>query len=147
MMRALSARSVALIVVLLTTFFSLSAHGQFEAPIALDVRVAGDEEASRIIVDFDRPVDGIPQLLEHPWRRSSSSRPLEVDSTETDFCLGTLRHARGPYRTARPAGARELLAKQLAQRFQTWSDDIGVLDWDVAWPRLLAARQLFSGDG
>ncbi len=68
MMRALSARSVALIVVLLTTFFSLSAHGQFEAPIALDVRVAGDEEASRIIVDFDRPVDGIPQLLEHPWR-------------------------------------------------------------------------------
>lgn len=36
--------------------------------IALDVRVVGDENASRIIIDFDRTVEAVPQLLEHPWR-------------------------------------------------------------------------------
>ena len=40
----------------------------FGTPVALDVRVSGDESVSRIIVDFDRPIEGRPQLLDHPWR-------------------------------------------------------------------------------
>ncbi len=67
-MRWLIARIFALAIIILAVFTSFSAHAQFEIPIALDVRVAGDKEASRIIVDFDRPVVGMPQLLEHPWR-------------------------------------------------------------------------------
>ena len=52
------------IIVLLPT----QSFAEFGNPIALGVRVTGDENASRIIVDFDRTVEARPQLLEHPWR-------------------------------------------------------------------------------
>lgn len=53
---------------LLVTFVPTQAFARTSTAIALDVRVSGDENASRIIVDFDRPIEGRPQLLEHPWR-------------------------------------------------------------------------------
>lgn len=53
-----------LVAVLLPTH----ATANYGTPVALDVRVSGDDNASRIIVDFDRAVEGRPQLLEHPWR-------------------------------------------------------------------------------
>lgn len=60
----------AAIILLATIFVLVPTHSfaQFGNPIALDVRVTGDDNTSRIIVDFDRAVEGRPQLLEHPWR-------------------------------------------------------------------------------
>jgi N-acetylmuramoyl-L-alanine amidase len=38
------------------------------APVALDMRIAGDDSVTRIVVEFDRPIDVSHQLLDKPWR-------------------------------------------------------------------------------
>lgn len=40
----------------------------FDGPVAVDIRGAGDENAARLILSFDRPVTASHQLLDHPWR-------------------------------------------------------------------------------
>lgn len=37
-------------------------------PVALDMRIAGDHEVSRIVIEFDKPVEVTHTLLDHPWR-------------------------------------------------------------------------------
>lgn len=38
------------------------------APIALDMRIAGDSAVTRIVMEFDKPVEVSHQLLDKPWR-------------------------------------------------------------------------------
>jgi N-acetylmuramoyl-L-alanine amidase len=38
------------------------------APIALDMRIAGDDTVTRIVIEFDKPVEVSHQLLDRPWR-------------------------------------------------------------------------------
>ncbi|MFZ2103203.1 MAG: N-acetylmuramoyl-L-alanine amidase [Oricola sp.] len=38
------------------------------APVALDLRIAGDDSVTRIVVEFDKPVEVTHQLLDRPWR-------------------------------------------------------------------------------
>ncbi|MEM1377837.1 MAG: N-acetylmuramoyl-L-alanine amidase [Pseudomonadota bacterium] len=44
------------------------ALAQSSAPIATRVLAVGDDQAGRIIIDFDRPVEVAHSLLEGPWR-------------------------------------------------------------------------------
>lgn len=44
------------------------AHAAIDVPVAIDVRTAGDEQATRIIISFDRPVSLDHKLLGHPYR-------------------------------------------------------------------------------
>jgi N-acetylmuramoyl-L-alanine amidase len=37
-------------------------------PVALDMRIAGDDMATRIVIEFDRPVEFTRKLLGNPWR-------------------------------------------------------------------------------
>lgn len=57
-----------LVLVAIVVLLPTHSYADVGTPVALDVRVSGDENVSRIIVDFDRPVEGRPQLLDHPWR-------------------------------------------------------------------------------
>lgn len=61
-------RAVFLVLATVLLFPVQFANAQFDHPVALNVHAAGDEEAGRIVIDFDRPVEASPQLLEHPWR-------------------------------------------------------------------------------
>ncbi|WP_349364510.1 MAG: N-acetylmuramoyl-L-alanine amidase [Roseitalea porphyridii] len=47
---------------------AMTALAAFDAPVAIDVRAAGDDEASRLIISFDRPVSVDHKLLGHPYR-------------------------------------------------------------------------------
>ncbi|MEO1701893.1 MAG: N-acetylmuramoyl-L-alanine amidase [Pseudomonadota bacterium] len=47
--------------------FACVAAGE-ELPIATRVLAVGDDQAGRIIIDFDKPVDVTHSLLESPWR-------------------------------------------------------------------------------
>ncbi|MEN0001832.1 MAG: AMIN domain-containing protein, partial [Pseudomonadota bacterium] len=44
------------------------AHAASDLPIATRVLAVGDNQAGRIIVDFDKPVEVQHSLLEEPWR-------------------------------------------------------------------------------
>ncbi|MBO6552518.1 MAG: N-acetylmuramoyl-L-alanine amidase [Roseitalea sp.] len=48
--------------------FAHAAQAAFDAPVAVDVRAAGDADATRIIISFDRPVSADHKLLDHPYR-------------------------------------------------------------------------------
>ena len=58
----------------LLAFFSLVFVGSFVAvasaqvPVALDMRIAGDRSVTRIVIEFDQPVEVDRRLLDHPWR-------------------------------------------------------------------------------
>ena len=58
-------------VVILTAIslvFSAVAAFAGPAPVALDMRIAGDDAVTRIVIEFDRPIEVSHQLLDRPWR-------------------------------------------------------------------------------
>ncbi|QKV18016.1 N-acetylmuramoyl-L-alanine amidase [Oricola thermophila] len=55
--------------VLTAILLVFSAVAAFAAPpVALDMRVAGDDSVTRIVIEFDRPVEVSHRLLDKPWR-------------------------------------------------------------------------------
>ena len=60
--------------VALLVFFMLVVAGGFptavlaQVPVALDMRIAGDRNVTRIVIEFDQPVEIDRRLLDHPWR-------------------------------------------------------------------------------
>lgn len=58
----------ALLVVFAIVAVSGSARAAFDAPVAIDVRAAGDASATRVLISFDRPVSVDHKLLDHPHR-------------------------------------------------------------------------------
>lgn len=59
---------IACVSVFFVLLSALSAPAAFDAPVAIDVRAAGDEQATRLIISFDRPVTTEHKLLDHPYR-------------------------------------------------------------------------------
>lgn len=53
---------------LLLGSLSLSHAQSADIPLALSAQVTGSEDAMEITLVFDREVDALPQLLNHPWR-------------------------------------------------------------------------------
>lgn len=45
-----------------------SIRADAEPPLALALRTAGDDSVTRIVMEFDRPVEFTHRLLAHPWR-------------------------------------------------------------------------------
>ena len=45
------------------------------------------------------------------------------------------------------AGSDAPLERDLLKRYHDWAEKTGVLDWDVALPRLLAAWSMESAEG
>lgn len=58
----------ALLVVFAVVAASGPARAAFDAPVAIDVRAAGDASATRVLISFDRPVSVDHKLLDHPHR-------------------------------------------------------------------------------
>ncbi|WP_421848769.1 N-acetylmuramoyl-L-alanine amidase [Oricola sp.] len=59
----------ALLVLVISVLAGLSVTtANAQIPVALDMRIAGDREVTRIVIEFDRPVEVDQRLLDHPWR-------------------------------------------------------------------------------
>jgi len=61
-------RLTGLVLTGISLVFSVVAAMAAPAPIALDMRVAGDDSVTRIVIEFDRPIEVSHQLLDRPWR-------------------------------------------------------------------------------
>ncbi|MAZ15553.1 MAG: N-acetylmuramoyl-L-alanine amidase [Ahrensia sp.] len=83
------------------------------APIALDMRVAGDEAVTRIVIEFDKPVEVSHRLLDRPWRLVLDFNKIgygfDAEAVNTSGLVSGLRygdmggnHSRLIFRTRHP---------------------------------------------
>jgi N-acetylmuramoyl-L-alanine amidase len=61
-------RLTGLLLTAISLVFSVVAALSAPSPVALDMRVAGDDSVTRIVIEFDRPIEVSHQLLDRPWR-------------------------------------------------------------------------------
>ncbi|GAB4349465.1 MAG: N-acetylmuramoyl-L-alanine amidase [Oricola sp.] len=106
--------------------FSVVAAYAAPPPVALDMRIAGDDSVTRIVIEFDRPVEVTHQLLDRPWRLVLDFNKIgygfSADAAGNSGLVSGLRygdmsanHSRIIFQTRRPFKVRTIGTRQDAQ--------------------------------
>jgi N-acetylmuramoyl-L-alanine amidase len=93
------------------------------APVALDMRIVGDDAVTRIVIEFDKPVDVSHQLLDRPWRLVLDFNKIgygfDEKSVNKSGLVSGMRygdmggnHSRLIFRTSRPFSVAALRSRE-----------------------------------
>lgn len=115
-----------MVLMAISLVFSVVAASAAPSPVALDMRVAGDDSVTRIVIEFDRPVEVSHQLLDRPWRLVLDFNKIgygfSEDAADGSGLVSGLRygdmsgnHSRIIFQTRRPFKVRTIGTRQDAQ--------------------------------
>ncbi|MCI5073844.1 N-acetylmuramoyl-L-alanine amidase [Oricola sp.] len=108
---------------LLLSPVSSPAAAASHVPIALDMRIAGDDTVTRIVIEFDRPVEVSHLLLAKPWRLVLDFNKIgygfDGEAINTSGLVSAVRygdmggnHSRLIFRTHRPFKVMDVRGRQ-----------------------------------
>lgn len=116
-------RLTGLVLTVFSLVLSVVAAMAAPPPVALDMRIAGDDSVTRIVIEFDRPIEVSHQLLDRPWRLVLDFNKIgygfSADSATASGLVSGLRygdmagdHSRIIFQARRPFKVRTIGTRQ-----------------------------------